>query len=348
MRASDISLSDLQAAVVSSAEPDWRDFALKHPSALPYHHPAWTETIVDTYGFKPFALTVRSPKGDVLGGLPFVELGGRLRGKRWVALPFTDACPPLTAPELNGGLGAVVSGAAEQAGIAAVEVRGPLGVPDAETERGVVHRLTLGEPDELFGKFGSQVRRNIRKAERSGLTLRVAELEEDLTDVYFALHADTRRRLGVPTQPRRFFAALWQRMLAADLGFALLVYREHEPIAGAVFLEWNGVVIYKFGASDARHWALRPNNLIFWEAIKRAWDSGAKVLDFGRSDFEDEGLRAFKRSWGAVEEPLVYATLGRPAQVSTGSAERLLKPVLRRSPVWVGRGLGELFYRFGA
>lgn len=341
-------MSDFQATVVSSADPAWRDFAQNHPSALPYHHPAWTETIVDTYGFEPFALIVRSTAGDIVGGLPFVELGGRLRGKRWVALPFTDACPPLITHELTGALGAVVSGAAERAGIAGVEVRGPLGVPDAETKRGVVHRLTLAEPDELFRKFESQVRRNIRKAERSELKLRVAEREKDLTDLYFALHADTRRRLGVPTQPRRFFAAIWRRMLAAGLGFALLVYREGEPVAGAVFLEWNGVVVYKFGASDARYWGLRPNNLIFWEAIKRAHGQGARMLDFGRSDLEDEGLRAFKRSWGAVEEPLVYAMLGRPVESSSGSAERLLKPVLRRSPVWVSRGLGELFYRFGA
>jgi CelD/BcsL family acetyltransferase involved in cellulose biosynthesis len=342
-------LSSFETSVVSIAEPAWRDFALSHPSALPYHHPAWTDTIVDTYGFDPFAFVVRSSGSEVVGGVPFVTLGGGLRRKRWVALPFTDACPPLTTPELSKEeLGALVADAGERAGVNAIEVRGALDLPGAQIERGVVHQLALSDPDELFSGFESQVRRNIRKADRSGLTLRVAEREEDLTDVYFALHADTRRRLGVPTQPRRFFAAVWRRMLAAGLGFAFLVYHEQEPIAGAVFLEWNGVVVYKFGASDARHWALRPNNLIFWEAIKRAHGQGARVLDFGRSDLEDEGLRAFKRSWGAVEEPLFYTMLGRPAESSSGSAERLLKPLLRRSPVWVGRGLGELFYRFGA
>jgi CelD/BcsL family acetyltransferase involved in cellulose biosynthesis len=341
-------LNELRTSLLAVTEPSWSDFALNHPGALPYHHPAWMDVLVDTYGFDTFALVAHSPAGDIVGGVSFVTLGGGLRRKRWVALPFTDACPPLTTPELSKEeLGALVADAGERAGVNAIEVRGALDLPGAQIERGVVHQLALSDPDELFSGFESQVRRNIRKADRSGLTLRVAEREEDLTDVYFALHADTRRRLGVPTQPRRF-AAVWRRMLAAGLGFAFLVYHEQEPIAGAVFLEWNGVVVYKFGASDARHWALRPNNLIFWEAIKRAHGQGARVLDFGRSDLEDEGLRAFKRSWGAVEEPLFYTMLGRPAESSSGSAERLLKPLLRRSPVWVGRGLGELFYRFGA
>jgi CelD/BcsL family acetyltransferase involved in cellulose biosynthesis len=340
----------LQYELLSAADAAWREFVLVHPEALPYHHPAWTDAVTDTYGFRAFAFAVRDGSGDVVGGIPFVEVGGRLRPRRWVALPFTDACPALTTPELpSDALGSLLGEARTANGVSAVEVRGPL---DSEqgtgAQRGVVHTLELTNADELFGAFESQVRRNIRKAERSELTVRLAESEEDLTRVYFDLHADTRRRLGVPTQPRRFFEAIWERMIEPGLGFALLAYSGGIPVAGAVFLEWNRRIIYKFGASDSRHWALRPNNLLFWDVIRRGCERGATSLDFGRSDLEDEGLRAFKRSWGAVEEPLVYTTLGKAAQSSSGTAERLLRPVLRRAPVWVGKSLGDVFYRFSA
>jgi CelD/BcsL family acetyltransferase involved in cellulose biosynthesis len=252
--------------------------------------------------------------------------------------------PALTREEF----GRLLADEGARAGVSTIELRGPLGEAGEPFERGVVHELPLRSEDELFSAFESQVRRNIRKAQRLELTVHTAARVEDLTEIYFRLHTETRRRLGVPTQPRRFFKNVWEGMLAHDLGFALLVYHGREPIAGAVFLEWNGRVVYKFGASDARYWSMRPNNLLFWEAIKRGCEQDAKVFDFGRSDREDEGLRAFKRSWGAVEEPLVYTTLGRPAEAFNGSAERLLRPVLRRSPLWVGRGLGEVFYRFGA
>ena len=338
-----------EAALVPPTDPGWRAFLFQQPSALPYHHPAWVEAVAGTYRFESFVFVVRSSGGDVLGGVPLVAVGARLRGKRWVALPFTDACPAVTDPALtHEEFARLLTDEGARAGVSTIELRGPLGASGVPIERGVVHELALTNEDELFAGFESQVRRNIRKAQRLDLTLRTAERVEDLTEIYFGLHAETRRRLGVPTQPRRFFKNLWEGVLARDLGFALLVYHGGEPIAGAVFLEWNGRLIYKFGASDARHWSMRPNNLLFWNAIKGGCERAAKVFDFGRSDLEDEGLRAFKRSWGAVEEPLVYTALGHPAKSVNGSAERLLKPVLRRSPLWVGRSLGEVFYRYGA
>jgi Acetyltransferase (GNAT) domain len=119
-------------------------------------------------------------------------------------------------------------------------------------------------------------------------------------------------------------------------------------VAGAVFLDWNRRIIYRYGASDRRSWPLRPNNLIFWEAIRRGCASGARSLDFGRSDWADEGLRAFKSSWGAVEEELRYASYGNVQWSSEAAPGRLLRPVLRIAPTWVSRSLGEVFYRFAA
>jgi CelD/BcsL family acetyltransferase involved in cellulose biosynthesis len=336
--------------LLAAGDTAWREFVLGHPRALPYHHPAWTDSITDTYGFRAFAFAVRDASAQVVGGVPFVEVGGRIRSKRWVALPFTDACPALTTAQLTDEtLVSLLDDAREDERVAAIEVRGPLGSElGTEAQRGVVHALELTTADQLFGAFASQVRRNIRKAQRSDMSVRPAETEDDLTRVYFHLHAETRRRLGVPTQPRRFFEAIWRRMIEPGLGFAVLAYSGGTAVAGAVFLEWNGRIIYKFGASDSRYWALRPNNLLFWEVIRQACEREATTLDFGRSDMEDEGLRAFKRSWGASEQALVYTTLGKDAQSSSNRAARVMRPVLRHSPAWVGRGLGDVFYRFGA
>ena len=119
-------------------------------------------------------------------------------------------------------------------------------------------------------------------------------------------------------------------------------------MAGAVFLDWNRRIIYRYGASDRRSWPLRPNNLIFWEAIRRGCASGARSLDFGRSDWADEGLRAFKSSWGTVEEELRYTSYGNVQWSSEAAPGRLLRPVLRTAPTWVSRSLGEVFDRFAA
>jgi CelD/BcsL family acetyltransferase involved in cellulose biosynthesis len=335
------------ATLVGAGEADWREFLLSHPDALPYHHPAWVETLAEVYGFEPLAAVVRSSTGAIAGGLPLVAVGGRLRGRRWISLPFTDMCPPLLGDGVSEGeLGAAVDELRRENGVAALEIRAPLEGFEAQA-RGVRHELALTEPDALFASFRSQVRRNIRKAEKAGLEVRVAGGRDDLVRTYFDLHADTRRRLGVPPQPRRFFDALWHHVVDPGLGFLLLAYHEDVAVAGAVFLEWNGRIVYKYGASDQRHWPLRPNNLLFWECIRRGCASGARTLDFGRSDLEDEGLRSFKQSWGAPEEPLAYATVGL-ARSGSGRAAQLLRPLVRTSPPWVGRLVGAALYRLAA
>jgi CelD/BcsL family acetyltransferase involved in cellulose biosynthesis len=340
-----------EATRLDARDPAWQAFLLSHPEALPYHHPAWVETLADVYGYEPQAAVIRSRDGEVVGGLPFVEVGGRVRPRRWVSLPFTDYCPPLVASGLDEHeLGSAVEQLRSEHGIGSLEIRAPLeGLGDRVELRGVRHELELGDPATLFAAFRSQVRRNIRKAEKAGLEVRRAEERDDLTRTYFDLHAETRRRLGVPPQPRRFFESLWRHVLDQGLGHLLLAYHGSTAVAGAVFLEWNGRIVYKYGASDREHWPLRPNNLLFWECIRNGAAAGARSLDFGRSDLEDEGLRAFKQSWGAPEEPLAYTSLGRtPSRAGGGSGAQLLRPLFRASPNWVGRMVGAALYRLAA
>jgi hypothetical protein len=123
------------------------------------------------------------------------------------------------------------------------------------------------------------------------------------------------------------------------------------PVAAEVCLSWNGTTISKYSASDERAWPLRANNLLTWHLIETACERGSRRLDFGRTDAGNEGLRVFKRSWGAVEEPLVYGTLGtEPAPVPAGDGvgDSLLGSVIRRSPLVVCRAAGEALYRYAA
>jgi CelD/BcsL family acetyltransferase involved in cellulose biosynthesis len=155
----------------------------------------------------------------------------------------------------------------------------------------------------------------------------------------------------VPVQPRRFFRLLWDNAIATGLGSLLIVEAAAQPIAAAVFLTWNETVIYKFGASDESSWSLRPNHLLLWDAIRAACEQGCRWFDFGRTDIGQEGLRNFKLSWGAVEEPLFYGTVGgtlESAPSAEGMATRVLGPVIRHGPLLLCRAVGETLYRYVA
>jgi lipid II:glycine glycyltransferase (peptidoglycan interpeptide bridge formation enzyme) len=58
------------------------------------------------------------------------------------------------------------------------------------------------------GFHRSCTRKSIRKAIKSGITVREGSTEEDLK-LFFHLHGETRKRLGLPIQPYRLFHNMW-------------------------------------------------------------------------------------------------------------------------------------------
>jgi CelD/BcsL family acetyltransferase involved in cellulose biosynthesis len=333
-------------------DPRWLRFLDGRPEALPFHRPAWLRILRECYGFTPFVLALESIDGELAAALPMLEVRDPFRGRRWIGLPFTDRCPPLVAsPEAERALGRELTMAAAEHGVGRVEVRSRLAAPGlAAGAVAVQHLLDLtAGADALERGFSSAARRNTRKARRSGLEVRPAECEEDIAGAFYGLHVRTRRRLGVPVQPRRFFRLLWRLGLDRGLGHGLLVFADAKPVAGAIFLLGGETLVYKYGASDERAWPLRPNNLLFAEAIRRGCELGLKSFDFGRSNLRDAGLRRFKASWGARESPLVYTRAHETPRAQTGSVSaRAASAAIRRAPAWLGVAVGEALYRYAA
>lgn len=162
-------------------------------------------------------------------------------------------------------------------------------------------------------------------------------------DVFYGLLLLTRRRLGVPTQPRSFIRGL-AGVFARGLRFVATARFEVRAIAAAVFLQSGHVMTYKYGASDMRFQHLRPDNLLLAEVIRAACGARVDALDLGRTDPGQDGLASFKRAMGAIESRLAYTYRGTEPPRDTPAAQRIVAPVIRRLPVTVGRVLGELFY----
>lgn len=338
------------------SDPEWRAFIDRHPEALPFHLPAWAKMVADCYHLPAFVIAVRDASGAISAGIPLIQTRVPLRPTRLVALPFTDLCPPLAASDAEGiRLVAALDATRRASGAQRVEVRGPLPTAAVFEDAGYRHVLRLdADPAAVFARFHrSQVQRNVRKAEANELTLRIGTRDRDLLVDFYALHLATRRRLGVPIQPRRFFWLLRERILRSGMGWVVSVESAGRPIAAALFLASKGTVVYKYGASDADAWHLRPNHLLFWNAIRAACEAGHQHFDFGRTDADADGLRAFKQSWGAEEHRLLYHVVGDAAPMPSspappGVARRLMGGVIRRSPAWICRWSGELLYRFVA
>jgi CelD/BcsL family acetyltransferase involved in cellulose biosynthesis len=331
------------------ADPAWADLLTANPSASVFHHPAWLRLLRDQYGYSLQALCVEED-GAIAAAVPIARIESRLTGQRLVALPFSDVCPPVLGPGAGPSalvaLGTALAAERQRSGLE-ITLHGPLPDPPDAFVQHRFHRHLLelsDDPVEVESRYSkSQIKRGIKKARREGLQV---ERRTDVAalDTFYALHLRTRRKLGAPTQPKRFirrFAELFDE----GLGFVELVLDAERPIAAAVFLTHQGMLTYKYGASDERSLGKRPNNLLFAEAIRWACESGFHTLDFGRTDLDNEGLRSFKRSWGAEEEELSYTYFTeREPSPEPQLRDRLMSATIRRSPRTVGRLIGETLY----
>jgi CelD/BcsL family acetyltransferase involved in cellulose biosynthesis len=326
-------------------DPRWGAFVADTWQASVFHHPRWLALLREQYGYRMMACCVTDAGGRVCAGLPLALVSSRLTGRRLVALPFSDVCPPLGE-----------DGAAQRLPAALDELRLSLDVelrvhaPLAAGGRpgpAYHHHLVGLETDveAVQRRFTRrQALQGVRRAQREGVVVEHRTDPEALA-TFYRLHAGTRRRQGIPTQPRSFilaFAGLFEQ----ELGFVSLATVDGRAIAAAVFLVHNGVLTYKYGASDPRYLDRRPNNLLFMHAIRWGCERGLHTFDLGRTDLGHESLRAFKLMWGAEERLLQYTTLGEQS-----ASRRAVRPpaamgaLIRRSPPVLSRGLGELLYR---
>src|SRR5579875_1051124 len=313
-------------------DPSWQELALASPQANIFHHAAWLRLLHEQYRYEIVALCVLGPRGRLRAGIPLARVCSLLTGRRYVCLPFSDRCGPI-------GVGAWEELGAEHEMLQAalwqlaarerlrVEVRDRMPCA-AVGEQFVGHRLALAPSEaELRRGLTKGTRAAIGRARREGVSVSFGRRPEDLA-TFFELHLATRRRLGLPTQPRSFIMR-FAELLRADLGFVALAHHRGAPVAGGVFSQFNGTLLYKYGATSA---------------------AGLRELDFGRSELADRALRSSKRSWGAEEHRLAYSRIGaRAPSLKAGEPPRAVPRPLRRlishSPPLTGRVIGAALYR---
>lgn len=120
-------------------------------------------------------------------------------------------------------------------------------------------------------------------------------------------------------------------------------------LAAAVYLVHGGTMVAKYQASDPGRRETGAGHLMHWEVMTAACRDGYHSYDLGRTDAASEGLRAFKMRMGAAERPLVYSQIGqRPRERRPSDADDLCRRMVRGSPTWVRRALGETFCRWTA
>jgi hypothetical protein len=336
-------------SILSPTDDRWMAYLSANQLANVFHHPAWSYLLAESYAYEPFVLAASNSQGDIQSAIPLIRIRPLFNKQRLVSLPFTDHCSPLTSsPSTLRYLTDHLVALSQEGKISRIDLRS-----DYPTLPGmyrysdyVLHRIRLApEEAEVSNRIKPKHFRQVKVAEQRGVRI---ERGYDTGSIrqFYHMHMLTRRRKGVPVQPWRFFDLLVQHITQQGLGFVLLAYKDQECIAGAVFLNWNRTLTYKYSASIEKARPLLAMDLLLWTAIQWGCRNGFDWMDMGRTSKEDEGLKYFKRRWGAEEIPLAYCTISQDVQKPTyGHWASRVKPIIQRSPPWVCRAAGELLYR---
>ncbi|GID27010.1 lipid II:glycine glycyltransferase FemX [Paractinoplanes brasiliensis] len=160
--------------------------------------------------------------------------------------------------------------------------------------------------EALFAAMSSACRRNIRKAERSGVTIEESVADPTFADDFYDQLRDVFAKQNlVPTYPIDRVRALIRHLAPAG---RLLLLRARDAsgrcIATAV-LPWHHRTMYFWGGASYRtDQHLRPNELLIWHALRWARSHGLTEFDF-------VGGNAYKSKYGTVSVPVPWARRSR-------------------------------------
>jgi hypothetical protein len=333
--------------------PDWNALIASQPGHSFFHTAEWAKVLAGTYGYSPVYFAAAETRGSRFI-LPLMEVDSWLTGRRGISLPFTDDCGPLVAD--TGAFQKLFRSAVEFGkgrNWKYLECRGGRelfgGVPASLSFYGHGLDLTVGE-DKLFSQLESSVRRAIRKAEKSGVTVEILQSVEAMREFY-SLQCKTRKKHGLPPQPFIFFLNIHKYILSQNMGMVVLTRHQGRPVTASVYFNFDGRAVYKFGASDDAFQELRGANLVMWTAIKEFVRRGAKHLDLGRTSLGNDGLRNFKLGWGAKEAKIEYVKFDLNKNEFVADKDETSgwhTRVFRRTPVFLARAIGSALYKHWA
>ncbi|HJU98628.1 MAG TPA: peptidoglycan bridge formation glycyltransferase FemA/FemB family protein [Jiangellaceae bacterium] len=165
------------------------------------------------------------------------------------------------------------------------------------------------DEDDLLKGFNQLWRRNVKKAERSGVTTELGT-HGDLA-AFHELYSETARRDGFTPRPLSYFDGMWQAMTSEDPRRLRLYLARHagDLVAATTMVQVGVHAWYSYGASSTDKRDVRGSNAIQWRMIRDALADGCEVYDLrGITDTLDQsdpqvGLIRFKIGTGgeAVE-----------------------------------------------
>lgn len=331
----------------SVSDDEWRAFVATRADATVYHTPDW-RPVASAIGHRSLPIAVRDSRGAVAGVLPLFEVGSA-RSRRLTAVPLRDRGGPLGVDaEATVRLMRAAADVAAERGAGRVTLRSHVPLLAEAEAAGYVesryHVTTLvdlrGGEDAVAKAVKGSARRSAVHGQEAGLAFRWGTGLDDLR-AFYGLFLRTRRKLGVPPYPWRFFSAMHDH-LGPDVARVAIASHDGRDVAAVLLLAHGDRVIDGYAASDERYLSLQPNDFLIWSVLGSLAREGFATFDFGASSPHQTGLLFFKEKWGGRHVDLYTYDFpaAAPARDSNRPEYDRVRAAWARLPLWATRMLG--------
>jgi len=178
---------------------------------------------------------------------------------------------------------------------------------------------------DLMG-VSKNLRRDIRKAERSGLTVERTTNASHGVVLYGMYESAVKHHGGSLRYNAAYFSAVLELAAKSERVNVFIARLDRDIIGFAVIVHHGDTAYYLHGGATAELRQLSPSDLILAEAIASARSAGCREFSFMASPSDQPTLVRYKEKWGAETRPLrTYTVRLSPAYPLFKAAESLYR-----------------------
>ena len=305
----------------------WDEFVFSH-SDLVFHTSLWWKVLKEGYGCGMRYL-VFEEEGYWLSALPGMMVGNRFFEVFYSLIPYggfigdREHIPEFLSLLNNWAKKEKI----HRIQIVDLDIKKKQDLPDFNCVESYRHVLKLKDksPDLIWKDYKDSLKRNIKTAFNSDLCFEKIKSREEVDQFYRLYLASMKRIQTLAKYPIQLFYKIYD-LLVPEFSDMFFVKYHSQPVAAMVVIYSEKTAHYFHGGSAMEYLHLRPNDLLFHNAIKIAKDKGRSYFDFMGSSKKMLGLIQFKEKWGA-ERKIVF-NYHQDINKSRSAIYQLLLPIV--------------------
>jgi serine/alanine adding enzyme len=291
----------MELKVFDSPGKEWDEFASRYTDLI-FYQSVWSQVLKEGLGGQPLYFYLREG-GEIVAGLPGVLLNFKIFKILYASIPYGHL---VGDKSYYSAFLELLENEIRRRGIDQVRLtESPFSESyPPESFNPISAKCTLldlrgVDKEKIWEDYKKNIRRDVRKAQKSGITIRGGDSREGI-DIFYKLYlASMERNRAMAKYPLRWFETIYEMVAQKGLGAILLAELDRVVIAGTVLIYSPSSTHYFHNGSQYEYLKFCPNELLVHSSIENALERKISFFDFMGSDPNDLSLIRFKEKWGS-------------------------------------------------